>query len=286
MKKHLVRFMSLFMLMAILCSLPVNTYAANKKMSLQWKTTKRTVEAGKKLTLKVKIRNKKKGSKLVWTSSSKKIATVTKQGVVSGKKAGKAKITVKIRGTKIKRSCTIQVVKPSAKPTPTPKQTTAPSPAVKPSAKPSAEPSVKPSGTPVASTVPTYVPADDELIPYSGVMEIQGETMTVYLVNKNYAGQVHVRMNGKEFTAEGNAKKALTLLATAGTTKENSAGTIRLSRTTDENGDLGEYWTVEDLELGLSYQMKAETKNTINPTIANCGVIYFRGDVTSAIELY
>ena len=110
--------------------------------------------------------------------------------------------------------------------------------------------------------------------------------MTVYLVNKNYNGQIHVRMNGKDFAAEGNAKDALMLLAHGGTTKENSAGTIRLSRTTDENGKLGEYWTVEDLELGLSYEMKAETKNTINTAIANCGTIYFRGDVTSAIELY
>lgn len=149
---------------------------------------------------------------------------------------------------------------------------------------PTADP-VRPSEQPV-SPVPVYVPDETELIPYSAVMEIGGETMTVYLVNKNYEGQVRVRINGKEFAAGGNAKDALMLLAYGGTTKTDSTGRLRMSRSTDEDGMLEKYWTVEDLEQGETYQMRAETRNTVNPSIANCGVVYFRGDVTSAITMY
>ena len=48
-------------------------------------------------------------SKLTWKSSKKKIATVSKTGVVTGKKLGKAKITV-TTSTKKKASITVQVV--------------------------------------------------------------------------------------------------------------------------------------------------------------------------------
>lgn len=345
MRKCFARIISLCMIMAALCLLPIYTHAAEQKMSLQWQKGKRTVEIGKKLRLKVKIRHKKKGSKLVWSSSSKKIATVSKQGIVSGKKAGKVKISVKIRGTAVKKSCRIQVVKSSKaqkssdQKTPSPKKTPIPGskpgnserppavtnsnvpketglPGVNPSVSPAnptespltptieptnptespltpttvpanpTESPLTPTTVPTTSPTPVYVPEDTELIPYSTVMEIQGEVMTVFLINKSYDDQVRVKFNGKEFTAAGNAKDALMLLAYGGTTKEDSAGRIRISRKTDEDGKLEEYWNVEDLEQGISYQMKVETKNSINPAIANCGVIYFRGDVTSAIEIY
>ena len=382
MKKGVVSISSLFMVMAFLCLLPLYAHAAGKKLSLQWQKGNRTVETGKKLRLKVKIQHKKRGSRLVWSSSSKKIATVSKQGVVSGKKPGKVKISVKIQGTTVKRSCEVRVVKankgqkPSGKKTPIPRKsdvpgskpegssvpsysgnssqsspgthpdipeetglpmvspsvmptfpgenptapTTKPDPTEEPTnptgkpnptegptnptgkpnltkepTNPTGEP-VLPTGSPItptnapivpsASPTPIYVPDKTELIPYSAVMEVQGEAMTVYLVHKNYEGQVHVRLNGKEFTAAGNAKDALILLANGGTTKTNSAGTIRISRQTGKDGMLEEYWTVEDLEQGVSYQMKAKTRNSIYPAVANCGMIYFRGDVTAAIEIY
>lgn len=354
MKNGVVSIISLFMIMAFICLLPLYVHAAGKKMSLQWQKGNRTVETGEKLRLKVKIQHNKRGSRLVWSSSSKKIATVSKQGVVSGKRPGKVKISVKIQGTAVKRSCKLRVIKakkvqkPSGKKKPAPKKPTLPSskpegsgvssqpgnsqpsssemnpnvpeetglPENSPSVMPTGEP-VNPTGepadptgepinpirepavptknpitptdspnSPTAPPAPIYVPDNSELIPYSAVMEVQGETMTVYLVHKNYEGQVHVRLNGKEFTAGGNAGDALLGLAAGGTTITNSAGTIRVSRQTGEDGMLGEYWTVEDLEQGVSYQMKAKTRNSIYPAIANCGVIYFRGDVRSVIEIY
>lgn len=62
-------------------------------------------EAGKTVTLKLK-NNKKK---IKWSSSNKKVATVTKKGKVKGKKVGKATITAKVGKKKYK--CKINVKK-------------------------------------------------------------------------------------------------------------------------------------------------------------------------------
>ena len=65
-----------------------------KKISLK---AGKSVKAGKKMTVRatVKTTGKKANKKLVWTTSSKKYATVNSKGVVTTKKAGKGK-TVKI----------------------------------------------------------------------------------------------------------------------------------------------------------------------------------------------
>ena len=76
-----------------------------------------TITVGKKLTLKVK-RTKKK---VKWSSSKKAIASVTKKGVVTGKKVGKATITAKVGKKKYKCKVT---VKAKAKKTTAAKKTT------------------------------------------------------------------------------------------------------------------------------------------------------------------
>lgn len=65
--------------------------AKAKKASLKTKTL--TVQAGKKKTIKIK--NKVKSCKYTFKSNKKKVATVSKTGVVKGLKAGSANITVK-----------------------------------------------------------------------------------------------------------------------------------------------------------------------------------------------
>lgn len=71
-----------------------------------------TVTVGK--TVKLKIKNT--GSKVKWTSSNKKVATVKKSGkygaVVTGKKTGKATITAKVGSKKLK--CKVTVKKKSS----------------------------------------------------------------------------------------------------------------------------------------------------------------------------
>lgn len=70
----------------------INVNAA-KKISLNNK--KITVSVGSKKTIKVK--NAPKKAKITFKTNKKKIATVTKKGVVKGIKQGKAKITVTVK---------------------------------------------------------------------------------------------------------------------------------------------------------------------------------------------
>ena len=55
----------------------------------------KTLKVGKKLTLHATVSPAKVKTKLTWTSSDTKVATVSGKGVVTAKKAGTAKITVK-----------------------------------------------------------------------------------------------------------------------------------------------------------------------------------------------
>ncbi len=55
----------------------------------------RTLKVGKKLTLHATVSPKKVKTKLTWTSSDKKVATVSTKGVVTAKRAGTAVITVR-----------------------------------------------------------------------------------------------------------------------------------------------------------------------------------------------
>lgn len=57
----------------------------------------KTISAGQKTQLKV---GGVKASKIKWTTSNKKVATVSKKGVVTGVSAGKATVTGKYRGVK------------------------------------------------------------------------------------------------------------------------------------------------------------------------------------------
>ena len=81
----------------------INVKAAPKKVSISKK--KLTLKVGKKTTLKLKNAN---ASKVKWSSSNKKVATVSK-GVIKAKKVGKATITATYKKKKYK--CTVTVKK-------------------------------------------------------------------------------------------------------------------------------------------------------------------------------
>ncbi len=101
----------LLLIMALLvCTVAVpNDVQAksSKKMSISCKKVSLKVGQKKKL----KIKNVKKGKKVKWSSSNKRIATIgSKSGVVTAKKKGTAKITAKVSGKKF--TCTVKVTKP------------------------------------------------------------------------------------------------------------------------------------------------------------------------------
>ncbi|MCR5737230.1 MAG: Ig-like domain-containing protein, partial [Eubacterium sp.] len=79
------------------------TGKSSKKISLSKKSAK--IQKGQKLKLKLK---NAKASKVKWTSSRKKVATVSKKGVVKAKKKGKTTITAKYKGKKYRCKITVK----------------------------------------------------------------------------------------------------------------------------------------------------------------------------------
>ncbi len=75
-----------------------------------------SLTAGKTLELKIKYAKGDKAKK--WTSSDKKVAAVSKKGVVKGKTSGTVKITVVMKSGK-KASCTVKVKAPKTQKTST-----------------------------------------------------------------------------------------------------------------------------------------------------------------------
>ena len=72
--------------------------------------TKKFMNVGDKLALKATITKKTlKSKKLVWKSNKASIASITQKGVIKAKKEGAAKITVTIKGTDHKATCSINV---------------------------------------------------------------------------------------------------------------------------------------------------------------------------------
>ena len=98
------------------CSSPVQ---AAKKISISQKNLTLKVGKSKKLSLK----NLSKNQKATWTSSNKKVATVSAAGKVTAKKAGKAAITATVAQKKYVCNVT---VKKNASSAPTPTETPAP----------------------------------------------------------------------------------------------------------------------------------------------------------------
>ena len=83
------------------------TSTVHAATSIKINKTKKTLEVGKKYTLKITGTSKK----VKWTSSNKKVATVNSKGKVTAKKKGTATITAKVGGKKYK--CKIKVKKAS-----------------------------------------------------------------------------------------------------------------------------------------------------------------------------
>jgi len=74
----------------------IDAQAARKAtVKLNRKTV--SVVKGKKVTLKIKKSNVKKVKSTKWSSGNKKVATVSKKGVITAKKKGSAKITCTVK---------------------------------------------------------------------------------------------------------------------------------------------------------------------------------------------
>lgn len=79
-------------------------YVKSPSSTPKLSVTNKTLTAGKTYSLKMKNAT---GKKITWKSSNKKVATVSKQGIVTAKKAGSATITATVAGKKL--TCKIKV---------------------------------------------------------------------------------------------------------------------------------------------------------------------------------
>lgn len=95
--------------MALTLAMPVTAQAAKKKAPKISKTKVTMTITKKKTKPAVQLKVKNVSAKNVkWTTSNKKVATVSKNGKVVAKKKGNAVITVKVKGSKTLR-CKVTV---------------------------------------------------------------------------------------------------------------------------------------------------------------------------------
>lgn len=290
------------------------TVYVGKKITLKIRVPKKY----KKQTSKIKWSS---SNKKVAVVNKKGVVTAKKTGktVIKAKFHGttaKCTVTVKKKTTMVKPTA-----KPEKTTSPVPTESSTPIPAESTVPEESSTPvpteSSKPSETktPVESTKPTESAAptesstpastaapeesaqptqtpdagDGKLIPVSGngavaaygVVEIDGQVRTVYLVNRDYDGGLKIGFKGNVFEQSGSVKDSLVMLDTLYMTKTNSAGTIKVSR---KNPDT--VWTISDLVDNKDYYFYVERRNTYDTSYTNCGAIYFIGDVSDVVSVY
>ena len=113
MKTVLRRLLVLVLVFAMVYSTALTVSASTKTKTIHLKkkttTVKAKMTAGDKLKIKIKKGKKKvKVSKASFKSSKKSVAKVSKKGVITAKKAGKATITIKALKRKVKLKVTVK----------------------------------------------------------------------------------------------------------------------------------------------------------------------------------
>lgn len=101
MKKQLIALLSCIILISALCFIP-DVDAGTSTFNITNQT--RSVAVGKSFNIKL---NGIKAKKVKWSSSKTSVATVSKNGVVTGVKKGKATITGKYKGLKFNIKVTV-----------------------------------------------------------------------------------------------------------------------------------------------------------------------------------
>lgn len=100
MKKIMTILTAIVMALTVMCQ-PIEASAANVKPVV--KATQTVISKGAKTKVKVTYKNKNVTNKVKLKSSNKKVATVSKKGTVTGKKAGAAYITATYEGKTSKK---------------------------------------------------------------------------------------------------------------------------------------------------------------------------------------
>lgn len=87
--------------------IPTNIPKEEQKVELTWKKKVKKVKAGKSYKFQVKVKGAK-ASKVTWSLSNNKYATISKKGVLTGKRKGS--VTVKAKCKDVTLKCKVQIL--------------------------------------------------------------------------------------------------------------------------------------------------------------------------------
>ena len=267
----------------------------SKKYKVVWKSSNSKVA---KVTQKGMVTAKKAGKASITAtikgSKKKAVCVITVKSVNQKEEESTQKPSEQKPADSGDNDSSTEDVKPSATPTlapeqpgnddtptgtPTPTETTAPDTPSGP-----ANP-----GNPGVPNTPTETEKPAEPEKKSPVLKvttdkIDGELMTIYILDKTYEGGLNFTFDGQSFSVKGSVKEVLTGLSSLYTTRENKAKTIRMSRKFDKKVK-NPFWIITNLKNGNVFYMKAETKNTYDTSYENAGLLYFKGDVRNIVSI-
>lgn len=248
-----------------------------------------------------------KNRKVVYSSSDKSVVTVSSAGTMRAVGSGFATVTVKTKGTtkkgkKISKKIQIYVTGDSS-PVPTPvvpdKGATVvptPTPSGAPGDNPGETPGTTPSEPPktleqAISEIPE--PDSSTLIAANFVAkDASGATSTLYFINRNYQGQMHVSVDGMDMASSSSVTNILHRLATEATGK---GGSVLFNPYYDEDGKqkyaiaatrptLADAWLITNRKNGQQYRLMVWEKDQTYGT--PYGLIITDGDTLSKIVVY
>ena len=131
MKRTKRKILSISMLICVIFALfATNLSDVNAAKTVRFKKSKVVLTIGK--SIQNRLCNTKKGKKIVYKSSNKKIATVNSKGKITAKKAGKTKITATYQKKKYTCAVTVKKAQNKTSVTNTPIATIKPTPTVVP----------------------------------------------------------------------------------------------------------------------------------------------------------
>lgn len=113
--KQWKKIVALLLLVCMTTGQCIAADAASKSSSgykMTMNKTNYTMKKGSSVQLKVTRKGAAKKKKVVWASSNERVASVSESGKVKAKQNGKASITAKLSGTKVKATCKIVVGTP------------------------------------------------------------------------------------------------------------------------------------------------------------------------------
>ena len=258
------------------------------------------LKAGEKKSVKAVVYpTTAKSRKVVYASSNKSIATVSSAGTVQAVQSGFATVTVTTKGTtkkgkKLSKKIYIYVSEETT-PVPTPNVPDAGATVIGGGSTPKPGSTATPGAT--ATPAPTErpktleeaikeisVPDASTLIAATFVAQDAGATSTLYFINRNYQGTMHVAVDGIDMSSSSSVTNVLHKLETEVLGRNTAVyeGPGDIFRVTRPS--LSDAWGIRNTSNGNEYRLMAWEKDTKYGT--PYGLIITGGDTTSNIVVY